>query len=78
MAKKQASRPVDELDYEAAFRALQEVVASLEAEPESLDEAMSLFERGQTLVQRCTQLLEQAELKVKELSSAGEALPPEE
>jgi exodeoxyribonuclease VII small subunit len=69
---------VDELDYEAAFRDLQEVVASLEAEPESLDEAMSLFERGQALVQRCTHLLEKAELKVKALSNAGEALPPEE
>jgi exodeoxyribonuclease VII small subunit len=77
MAKKPASKSVDELDYEAAFGELQEVVASLEAEPESLEEAMSLFERGQILVQRCMQLLEQAELKVKVLSSAGEP-PPEE
>ena len=33
---------------------------------------MSLFERGQALVRRCTQLLEEAELKVKRL--AGSAL----
>jgi exodeoxyribonuclease VII small subunit len=29
---------------------------------------MSLFERGQALVKRCTELLDQAELKVKRLS----------
>jgi exodeoxyribonuclease VII small subunit len=78
MAKKSASRSVDELDYEAAFRELQEVVASLEGEPGSLEEAMALFERGQALVKRCTQLLEKAELKVKQLSTAGEAPPGEE
>jgi len=78
MAKKSTSKSVDALDYEAAFRELQEVVASLEAEPASLEEAMALFERGQALAQRCTKLLEQAELKVKQLSTAGEAPPPEE
>ena len=78
MPKKSASKSVDDLNYETAFGELQEVVASLEGEPESLEEAMALFERGQALVQRCTQLLEQAELKVKELSTAREALPREE
>jgi exodeoxyribonuclease VII small subunit len=78
MAKKSASKSVEGLDYEAAFRELQEVVASLEGEPESLENAMSLFERGQALVQRCMQLLEQAELRVKQLSAATEAPPAEE
>jgi exodeoxyribonuclease VII small subunit len=78
MARKSASKSVDELTYEAAFAELQETVALLEGEPESLEEAMALFERGQALVQRCTQLLEKAELKVKQLSTAGEALRPEE
>ena len=78
MAKKSTSKSVDELDYEAAFRELQAVVASLEGEPASLEKAMALFERGQALVQRCTHLLEQAELKVKKLSAAGDGQPPEE
>ncbi len=34
----------------------------------SLDEATSLYERGQSLVKRCQELLDQAELKVKQLS----------
>jgi exodeoxyribonuclease VII small subunit len=68
MAKSSSPKPVEELTYEAAFAELQEIVSTLEGEPASLDQAMSLFERGQTLVKRCTQLLDEAELKVKRLS----------
>lgn len=70
MPKTTAAKPVKELSYEAAFSELEQIVAKLEAEPESLDQAMSLFERGQALVQRCTQLLEEAELKVKRLAGS--------
>ncbi len=68
MAKTSTPKSAENLTYEAAFAELQEIVAALEAEPKSLDEAMSLFERGQLLVKRCTQLLDGAELKVKKLS----------
>jgi exodeoxyribonuclease VII small subunit len=71
MPKTTPGKPVEELNYEAAFAELERIVSLLEAEPASLEQAMSLFERGQSLVQRCTQLLEQAELKVKRLSGAG-------
>ena len=67
MAKTSVPKPVEGLSYETAFAELQQIVADLEGEPGSLDEAMSLFERGQALVKRCTQLLDQAELKVKQL-----------
>jgi exodeoxyribonuclease VII small subunit len=68
MAKTSAPKPVDGLTYESAFGELQKIVAALEGEPRSLDEAMGLFERGQALVKRCTQLLDEAELKVRQLS----------
>jgi exodeoxyribonuclease VII small subunit len=68
MPRSTAPKPVAGLTYEAAFAELQDIVAALEGEPSSLDEAMSLFERGQALVKRCTQLLDEAELKVKRLS----------
>lgn len=68
MPKSAAPKRVEALTYEAAFAELQAVVAALEDEPRSLDEAMSLFERGQALVKRCIELLDQAELKVKRLS----------
>jgi exodeoxyribonuclease VII small subunit len=59
---------VDLLSYEAAFAELQTIIESLEGEQGSLDEATSLYERGQLLVKRCQELLDQAELKVKRLS----------
>ncbi len=77
MPKSSAPKPVETLAYEAAFAELQEVVAALEGEPRSLEEAMVLFERGQALVKRCAELLDQAELKVKRLSG-GELADLEE
>jgi exodeoxyribonuclease VII small subunit len=72
MAKSPATKSVEALTYEAAFAELQVIVANLEAEPGSLDEAMAMFERGQALVKRCAKLLEEADLKIKQL--AGDAL----
>ena len=63
---------IDNLSYEQALALLEETVAALESGEHPLDHALSLFERGQALVQRCTTLLEQAQLKVKILS--GEEL----
>ncbi len=77
MPKSPAPKAVETLTYEAALAELQEIVAALEGEPSSLDEAMSLFERGQALVQRCTKLLDEAELKVKRLSG-GDLVEGEE
>ena len=70
MAKSSVPRQVEGLGYEAAFAELQEIVSKLEGEPASLDDSLALFERGQALVKRCAQLLDQAELKVKRLSGA--------
>lgn len=77
MPKSAAPKPVGSLTYEAAYSELQEVVATLEGEPGSLEEAMQLFERGQALVKRCSELLDKAELKVKRLSG-GELTDLEE
>ncbi len=44
----------------------------------SLDEAMALFERGQALSRHCVDLLEKAELRVKQLTGDTlEDLPPD-
>ncbi len=63
--------PVEEMNYEQASSALEQVVLALESQELSLDQAMSLFERGQTLARRCTELLDQADLKVKVLTEEG-------
>jgi exodeoxyribonuclease VII small subunit len=64
--------PVDQLTYEQALEQLEEIVTALEASGYSLDVSLQLFERGQILARYCSELLDKAELKVKQLS--GETL----
>ncbi len=61
-------KKIEEMNYEEAYAELETIVAKLESEQSALDESMALFERGQNLSQRCALLLENAELKVKQLS----------
>jgi exodeoxyribonuclease VII small subunit len=68
MPKSSAPKPVQNLNYEEAFAELETILAVLEGEQRPLDEAMSLYERGQALVKRCGELLDKAELKVRQLS----------
>jgi exodeoxyribonuclease VII small subunit len=64
--------PVEKLSYEAALSELEALVLDLESDEHALEDALAMFERGQALAQHCAQLLENAELKIQELS--GEEL----
>ncbi len=66
--------PVEALTYEQAFAELEAVVAALEQQEHSLEEALTLYARGQALLRHCRRLLEEAELKVQRLS--GGVLQP--
>jgi exodeoxyribonuclease VII small subunit len=59
--------PVEQLTYEQAFIELEQTIATLETDEQSLESALSLFERGQALAQRCADLLDKADLKVQRL-----------
>ena len=76
MAKSSTPKPVKDLTYEEALAELEGIVASLEgdASQNPLEDSIKLFERGQALVARCGELLEAAELKVKQV--AGESVIP--
>jgi len=67
-------KPIEELSYEQAYAELETVVAALESGEQPLETALSLFERGQLLTKHCADLLDKAELKVRQLS--GETLQP--
>ena len=67
-------KPIEKLSYEKAYAELDSIVTALESGEQSLDDALSLFERGQGLIRRCAELLDEAELKVSKLS--GETLEP--
>jgi exodeoxyribonuclease VII small subunit len=54
--------------YEQAFAELESIVNALESNDRPLEEALALYERGQLLARHCSALLDQAELKVQQLS----------
>lgn len=60
--------PVEELTYEQAFSELESIVSDLEMNDRPLEQTLAMFERGQTLARHCATLLENAELKVQELT----------
>lgn len=68
MNKKLEMTDVEKLSYEEAYTELVKLVEALESDEHPLDETMILFERGQALSQRCSALLDNAELKILKLS----------
>lgn len=61
-------KPIEELTYEEALAELEEIVASLEEGQGQLEETIRMFERGQALAARCSDLLEAAQLKVQQVA----------
>ena len=54
-------------EFEIALKRLEEIVASLEGENESLENSMKLFEEGVKLTESLRNHLESAEQRIKEL-----------
>jgi exodeoxyribonuclease VII small subunit len=67
-SKTKAAQPVAELTFEEAFKELEDIIRQLEAGQLALDESLALFERGQALAARCGALLDNAELKIRQLA----------
>ena len=57
--------------FEDAMRRLEEIVRRIEGGDVSLDEALELWREGDALQRRCRELLDAAEGKIEELSSAA-------
>jgi len=60
----------DTPDFESAFRQLEETVQALEKGGLTLAEATSLYEQGMGLVKACSERLDTAELRIKDLQTA--------
>lgn len=65
-------KPPEEIRFEEAFEELTALVEKLEAGDLELEESLELFERGQALADRCSQLLEEAELTLRQLEEESE------
>ena len=63
------------LTFEEAFTRLGAMVETLEAGNLPLDQAARMFEQGMALVRRCTQLLDETELRIAEIRENG-GTPP--
>lgn len=76
--KSPTAEPVDELDFEQALAALEELVGRLESGDQPLERSLADFERGVALTRRCQAALRDAEQKVEILSrdSADAKLEP--
>lgn len=65
MAKKKA---IEKMSYEESFIELQSVVEKLEGGELPLKDSLALFERGQALSAHCSELLEDAQLRLRQLT----------
>lgn len=63
--------------FEKSMARLEEIVARMERGDVPLEQALSLFEEGTTLVSHCSKLLDEAELKVIQLSKGPDGQPVE-
>lgn len=63
---------LDNLNFESALQELEQTVARLETEELTLEESLALFERGQKLATHCQRQLEEAALRVEQLTADGE------
>ncbi len=66
--------PKKKMTFELALNRLEELVKQLEAGDIPLEESIKSFDEGKNLVKFCLELLDKAEIKVKELeeSPSGE------
>jgi exodeoxyribonuclease VII small subunit len=71
--EKRTMKEIQGMTFEEAFSELEEVVNQLEVGGLPLEDSLTLFERGQALAAHCSQLLDKAELKVKQITSEGES-----
>lgn len=53
--------------FESAYKKLDVIVNRMEKESLDLEEALKAFEEGRKTVERCRKMLEDAELKLKDL-----------
>lgn len=55
------------VDFEAALKSLEAIVANMETQDLSLEDSLSQFEEGIKLAKQCQQTLQNAKLRVEKL-----------
>jgi exodeoxyribonuclease VII small subunit len=70
-----SDKPVAEMSFEEAMRALEDVVGKLERGDVPLEQSIALYERGAELKKRCEAKLKEAEEKVAAITLDGQGNP---
>jgi exodeoxyribonuclease VII small subunit len=63
------------LTFESSMQRLEQIVRSMEKGDVALDESLKLFQEGTELVKSCAKMLDEAELQVKKVMTAGDGTP---
>jgi exodeoxyribonuclease VII small subunit len=61
-------KAIEEMNYEEAIQALENIITQLENDNQTLDDSLALYEQGQKIAQRCAALLKNAELRIRTLT----------
>ena len=68
-------QPVEGMTFEAALKALEEIVSRLERGEAPLAESIVIYERGDALRKHCDALLRQAEARVEKIRVGADGKP---
>ncbi|MDD2955228.1 MAG: exodeoxyribonuclease VII small subunit [Oscillospiraceae bacterium] len=66
---------IEKMTLEAAMGRLEEILRLMDDGKSTLEDSLALFEEGTALVRFCSQTLEEAKLRVKEVTAAAEGQP---
>jgi len=61
--------------FEESMLRLEQIVRAMERGDVALEESLKLFQEGTQLVQTCTKLLDDAQLQIKKVMTAGDGSP---
>jgi exodeoxyribonuclease VII small subunit len=67
-----------EMTFEVAMKRLEEIVLQLESGNATLDESLTLYEEGISLVKLCSTRLDDAEQRIKIVRTASDGTKTEE
>ena len=72
MSDKKKDKAIEALSFEEAFGELQTLVEQMEAGNLPLEDTLRLFERGSLLSRHCQDLLDKAELRLRQLTEGAD------
>ncbi|WP_299192412.1 exodeoxyribonuclease VII small subunit [uncultured Erythrobacter sp.] len=67
--------PIEQMSFEQALRALEEIVTQLERGDVPLDQSISLYERGEKLRAACQDRLDSAQARIEKIVAGADGSP---